>query len=158
VFGEGGMVIANDADAKRAHLLVHQLKRLGSASFLVTNHDGQVPSYPHTLFHFSITVGIVITRNVSCAYSSFQIYLLLTKRMVSQPQMQHHRHRHHQTKLNPRWYQVVMVKLVLMNVMYYIACISILHIHLHHSSLLSLPSFRRLPLFCDMMATIVITI
>ena len=37
----GGMVIANDNDAKRAFLLVHQLKRLGSPAFVVTTHDGQ---------------------------------------------------------------------------------------------------------------------
>ena len=36
-----GMVIANDADTKRAYLLVHQLKRYGSSAFLVTTHDGQ---------------------------------------------------------------------------------------------------------------------
>jgi len=40
-----GMVIANDADPKRAHMLVHQLKRLGSSSFLVTTHEGQF--YPN---------------------------------------------------------------------------------------------------------------
>lgn len=36
-----GMIIANDADPKRAYMLVHQLKRLGSPSFLVTTHQGQ---------------------------------------------------------------------------------------------------------------------
>ena len=36
-----GMVLANDADPKRAYMLVHQLKRLGSANFLVTTHEGQ---------------------------------------------------------------------------------------------------------------------
>lgn len=36
-----GMVIANDANSKRAYLLVHQLKRYGSSAFLVTTHDGQ---------------------------------------------------------------------------------------------------------------------
>lgn len=34
-----GMLIANDADNKRAHLLVHQLKRLSSPNLLVTTHD-----------------------------------------------------------------------------------------------------------------------
>jgi len=37
-----GMVIANDADSKRAYMLVHQLKRYGSSAFLVTTHDGQL--------------------------------------------------------------------------------------------------------------------
>ncbi|KAI7880932.1 S-adenosyl-L-methionine-dependent methyltransferase [Lichtheimia hyalospora FSU 10163] len=35
-----GLVIANDADYKRSHLLVHQSKRLQSPCFLATNHDG----------------------------------------------------------------------------------------------------------------------
>ncbi|ORX42903.1 S-adenosyl-L-methionine-dependent methyltransferase [Hesseltinella vesiculosa] len=34
-----GLVVANDADYKRAQLLVHQLKRLQSPCFLATNHD-----------------------------------------------------------------------------------------------------------------------
>eukprot|EP00461_Guttulinopsis_vulgaris_P007794 UN07844 len=37
-----GMCIANDANPQRANLLVHQLKRLGSPAFLVTNHEGQI--------------------------------------------------------------------------------------------------------------------
>lgn len=36
-----GFVIANDADARRSHMLVHQLKRLNSANMLVVNHDAQ---------------------------------------------------------------------------------------------------------------------
>lgn len=40
-----GLLIANDADYKRGHLLVHQLKRLSSPNLLVTNHDAtQFPS------------------------------------------------------------------------------------------------------------------
>ncbi|SPO05966.1 related to tRNA (cytosine-5-)-methyltransferase [Cephalotrichum gorgonifer] len=34
-----GLLIANDADYKRCHLLTHQLKRLSSANLLITNHD-----------------------------------------------------------------------------------------------------------------------
>ncbi|KKY18198.1 putative methyltransferase [Phaeomoniella chlamydospora] len=34
-----GLLIANDVDYKRAHMLVHQLKRLSSANLIVTNHD-----------------------------------------------------------------------------------------------------------------------
>ncbi|CAG8513683.1 4054_t:CDS:10 [Diversispora eburnea] len=34
-----GIVIANDADAKRSHMLVHQAKRLKSPCLMVTNHD-----------------------------------------------------------------------------------------------------------------------
>ncbi|KAH3901815.1 tRNA (cytosine-C5-)-methyltransferase SCDLUD_001597 [Saccharomycodes ludwigii] len=36
-----GFVIANDADARRSHMLVHQLKRLNSPNLLVVNHDAQ---------------------------------------------------------------------------------------------------------------------
>jgi multisite-specific tRNA:(cytosine-C5)-methyltransferase len=40
-----GLLIANDSDYKRSHLLVHQLKRISSANLLVTNHDAtQYPS------------------------------------------------------------------------------------------------------------------
>jgi 16S rRNA C967 or C1407 C5-methylase (RsmB/RsmF family) len=42
--GSGGMpsglVIANDMDYRRCHLLVHQAKRLNSPCLIVTNHDG----------------------------------------------------------------------------------------------------------------------
>lgn len=52
-----GLVVANDADAKRCHLLVHQLLRFESPNFLVTNHAGQMfptlkvmsPTGPQTL-------------------------------------------------------------------------------------------------------------
>lgn len=36
-----GFVIANDSDYRRSHMLVHQVKRLNSPNFLVTNHDAQ---------------------------------------------------------------------------------------------------------------------
>ncbi|KAI9876473.1 MAG: hypothetical protein M1830_006446 [Pleopsidium flavum] len=47
-----GLLIANDADYKRAHMLVHQMKRLNSPNLIVTNHDAtlfpsiKVPSTP----------------------------------------------------------------------------------------------------------------
>jgi multisite-specific tRNA:(cytosine-C5)-methyltransferase len=34
-----GMLIANDMDYKRSHMLIHQLKRLSSPNMIVTNHD-----------------------------------------------------------------------------------------------------------------------
>ncbi|ODV95015.1 hypothetical protein PACTADRAFT_43494 [Pachysolen tannophilus NRRL Y-2460] len=37
-----GFVIANDSDYKRSHMLVHQIKRLNSANFIVVNHDAQL--------------------------------------------------------------------------------------------------------------------
>ncbi|KAK7420866.1 tRNA (cytosine-5-)-methyltransferase ncl1 [Neonectria magnoliae] len=40
-----GILIANDSDYKRGHMLVHQLKRLSSPNLIVTNHDAtQFPS------------------------------------------------------------------------------------------------------------------
>ncbi|CDK29542.1 unnamed protein product [Kuraishia capsulata CBS 1993] len=36
-----GFVMANDADYKRSHMLVHQVKRLNSPNFIVVNHDAQ---------------------------------------------------------------------------------------------------------------------
>lgn len=37
-----GFVLANDSDYKRSHMLVHQVKRLNSANFMVVNHDAQL--------------------------------------------------------------------------------------------------------------------
>jgi len=39
-----GLLIANDVDYKRAHLLIHQTKRLNSPNLIVTNHDATM--YP----------------------------------------------------------------------------------------------------------------
>jgi 16S rRNA C967 or C1407 C5-methylase (RsmB/RsmF family) len=36
-----GFVVANDADAQRAYMLTHQVKRIGSAGMLITTHMGQ---------------------------------------------------------------------------------------------------------------------
>ena len=47
-----GLLIANDADYKRAHMLIHQMKRLNSPNLIVTNHDAtmfpsiKLPSLP----------------------------------------------------------------------------------------------------------------
>lgn len=49
-----GLLIANDIDYKRAHMLVHQMKRLSSPNIIVTNHDATIypsiklPSLPST--------------------------------------------------------------------------------------------------------------
>ncbi|KAI9786560.1 MAG: hypothetical protein M1816_007884 [Peltula sp. TS41687] len=37
-----GLLIANDVDYKRCHLLIHQLKRLNSPNLIVTNHDATI--------------------------------------------------------------------------------------------------------------------
>lgn len=39
-----GLLIANDNDYKRSHMLIHQLKRLSSPNLIVTNHDATM--YP----------------------------------------------------------------------------------------------------------------
>lgn len=39
-----GMIIANDADAKRAYLLVHQTSRISCSSLCITTHTAQ--SFP----------------------------------------------------------------------------------------------------------------
>jgi multisite-specific tRNA:(cytosine-C5)-methyltransferase len=39
-----GLLVANDVDYKRAHMLVHQMKRLSSPNIIVTNHDATI--YP----------------------------------------------------------------------------------------------------------------
>ena len=47
-----GLLIANDSDYKRAHMLIHQMKRLNSPNLIVTNHDAtmfpsiKLPSLP----------------------------------------------------------------------------------------------------------------
>jgi multisite-specific tRNA:(cytosine-C5)-methyltransferase len=47
-----GLLIANDSDYKRSHMLIHQLKRLSSPNLIVTNHDAtlfpsiKLPSTP----------------------------------------------------------------------------------------------------------------
>jgi multisite-specific tRNA:(cytosine-C5)-methyltransferase len=49
-----GLLIANDSDYKRAHMLIHQMKRLNSPNLVVTNHDAtmypsiKLPSDPPT--------------------------------------------------------------------------------------------------------------
>ena len=39
-----GLLIANDSDYRRAHMLIHQMKRLSSPNLIVTNHDATM--YP----------------------------------------------------------------------------------------------------------------
>lgn len=53
-----GLVVANDADLKRAHLLVHQSNRLPSANVLVTNLDAsRVRSVSLSLLFFQGDMG-----------------------------------------------------------------------------------------------------
>lgn len=47
-----GLLIANDADYKRSHMLIHQLKRLSSPNLIVTNHDATL--YPSIKLPWSV--------------------------------------------------------------------------------------------------------
>ncbi|KAF9159437.1 hypothetical protein BGX21_003100 [Mortierella sp. AD011] len=38
----GGLILANDADYRRSHMLIHQTKRLQSPCLMVTNHDASM--------------------------------------------------------------------------------------------------------------------
>ncbi|KAL0075394.1 S-adenosyl-L-methionine-dependent methyltransferase [Phycomyces blakesleeanus] len=44
-----GLVVANDSDYKRSHMLVHQTKRLQSPCFMATNHDAT--QFPNVHVH-----------------------------------------------------------------------------------------------------------
>lgn len=37
-----GLLVANDVDYRRAHMLIHQMKRLNSPNLIVTNHDASM--------------------------------------------------------------------------------------------------------------------
>ncbi|RKP24481.1 S-adenosyl-L-methionine-dependent methyltransferase, partial [Syncephalis pseudoplumigaleata] len=50
-----GMVIANDADARRAYMLVHQMRRLQSPCLIVTNHEAQ--HFPNVQFNNGLAAG-----------------------------------------------------------------------------------------------------
>ncbi len=56
-----GLLIANDADYKRAHMLVHQMKRLNSPNIIVTNHDATM--YPSIKLSSELTGENGETRN-----------------------------------------------------------------------------------------------
>ena len=56
-----GLLIANDVDYKRAHMLVHQVKRLASPNIIVTNHDATV--FPSIKIPSSPTPGAKQVQN-----------------------------------------------------------------------------------------------
>lgn len=58
-----GLVVANDADYKRSHMLVHQSKRLQSPCFMATNHDASHMPNIH-----------VVTLNLTIAFDIFLKY------------------------------------------------------------------------------------
>lgn len=60
-----GFVVANDADYKRAHMLVHQIKRLNSPNMIVTNHKAQ--NFPRTTIDDKIIKFDRILCDVPCS-------------------------------------------------------------------------------------------
>lgn len=60
-----GFVIANDSDFKRAHMLVHQIKRLNSPNMVVVNHDAQM--FPKTYLNGQIVKFDRILCDVPCS-------------------------------------------------------------------------------------------
>ena len=58
-----GLVIANDADYKRSHMLVHQCRRLASPCFVATHHDATHFPNIHlkvcSSTHYSLTNGMM---------------------------------------------------------------------------------------------------
>lgn len=62
-----GFVLANDSDFKRAYMLVHQVKRLNSPSFIVTNHDATfIPNF-HTNEGQSVQAFDRVLADVPCS-------------------------------------------------------------------------------------------
>ena len=60
-----GFVIANDSDFKRAHMLVHQIKRLNSPNMVVVNHDAQM--FPKTYLNNQVVKFDRILCDVPCS-------------------------------------------------------------------------------------------
>jgi 16S rRNA C967 or C1407 C5-methylase (RsmB/RsmF family) len=56
------MIIANDADSRRAYMLVHQMRRLQSPCLVVTNHEAQ--HFPNVQFNN----GVGNSRQYGCCY------------------------------------------------------------------------------------------
>jgi 16S rRNA C967 or C1407 C5-methylase (RsmB/RsmF family) len=66
--GPAGFVVANDADPRRAYLLTHQVKRMDTADFLITTHEGQF--FPNMLVlkpgnHNNPTLNLPVSANDS---------------------------------------------------------------------------------------------
>lgn len=57
-----GLVVANDADYRRSHMLVHQSKRLQSACFMATNHKAQQLPTVHVVSDKHVSHIILVTR------------------------------------------------------------------------------------------------
>lgn len=61
-----GLIVANDADAKRSHLLVHQLKRLHTPALVVTNLDASALPNIHLNKHKHVQFDRVLC-DVPCS-------------------------------------------------------------------------------------------
>ncbi|OLL26300.1 Multisite-specific tRNA:(cytosine-C(5))-methyltransferase [Neolecta irregularis DAH-3] len=60
-----GVVVANDSDYKRSHLLIHQVKRLCSPCLMVTNHDAT--QFPNVVVNDEILKFDRILADVPCS-------------------------------------------------------------------------------------------
>ncbi|TPX30335.1 hypothetical protein SmJEL517_g06089 [Synchytrium microbalum] len=57
-----GLMIANDSNTARAHMLIHQMKRLPTPCLLVTNHDAQF--FPRLRTHTCDATGRTVVENI----------------------------------------------------------------------------------------------
>lgn len=62
-----GFVLANDSDFKRAYMLVHQVKRLNSPNFIVTNHDATFLANFHNDSHRGVQKFDRVLADVPCS-------------------------------------------------------------------------------------------
>lgn len=62
-----GLILANDSDFKRAYMLVHQVKRLNSPNFVVTNHDATFISNFHCDANKSVLRFDRVLADVPCS-------------------------------------------------------------------------------------------
>lgn len=73
-----GLVLANDSDGKRCHILIHQLQRLQTPCLIVTNHEAQMLPGIRIKGEGGELQSILFDRilcDVPCRYS--KIYLLV---------------------------------------------------------------------------------
>ncbi|KAJ3211929.1 tRNA (cytosine(34)-C(5))-methyltransferase [Entophlyctis luteolus] len=75
-----GLVVANDADYKRAYMLVKQSKRLQSPNLVVTNHEAQFLPYIHFKSRDDLSEGervLQFDRTTGNALTKVQLAILL---------------------------------------------------------------------------------
>lgn len=69
-----GLVVANDADYRRSHMLVHQSKRLQSPCFMATNHDAShMPNIHVVTLNRPILFGILVSETIKWIRSTHKV-------------------------------------------------------------------------------------